>query len=59
MEEISVRTYNCLCRKGFTTLKEVSDFVRANGPEWYRKINNLGVKSKDEIERAINLYGLS
>lgn len=59
MEEISVRTYNCLCRKGFTTLSEVNEFVKANGPEWYRKINSLGIKSKEEIEKAIDLYGLN
>jgi len=59
MEEISVRTYNCLYRKGFNFLNEVNKFIKVKGPEWYREIPNLGVKSKDEVEKAIELYGLN
>lgn len=59
MEEINAKTYNCLRRKGFNTLNEVNKFIKEQGPEWYRLIPNLGIKSKNEVESAIDLYGLN
>lgn len=58
LEEISVRTYNRLLRKGFNTLNDVQRFIEETGPDWYRQIADMGIKAKIETEQAIRLYGL-
>ena len=58
MAEISARTYLRLKHKGFKTLNEVCDFIKEYGQDWYRQIPDLEIKSKLEVEAAIELYGL-
>lgn len=53
--DISTRTFNVLVRAGFKTLEEVKEFADKD-MKWYEKINNLGPKSKDEIEHLFEKY---
>ena len=49
--ELSVRSYNCLCRAG---VKTVGDILKTN----LYKVRNLGKKSKDEIEDKLREMGV-
>lgn len=53
--DMSTRTSNVLIRAGFKTLEEVKEFANKD-IRWYEKINNLGSKSKDEIEYLFEKY---
>ncbi len=51
--DLSVRSYNCLKRKGLNTLSDIIDFVKDNKPAWYARVRNLGRKSADEVARKV------
>ena len=56
LDEISVRTYNCLYRKGLDTIGKVLDFKDNNGSEWYRSIPNFGVRALCEITNILDKH---
>jgi len=51
--DLSVRSYNCLKRKGLNTLSDIIDFVKDNKQAWYARVRNLGKKSADEVARKV------
>ena len=53
--DMSIRTHNVLVRAGFKTLEEVKEFA-SKDIQWYKKINNLGPKSKKEVEYLFEKY---
>lgn len=53
--DMSTRTHNVLVRAGFKTLEEVKEFA-SKDIKWYEKINNLGPKSKEEVEYLFEKY---
>lgn len=52
--DLSVRSYNCLKRAGFTTIKSLVNGI--DGREDLMKIRNCGAKSQREIMLSIFLY---
>lgn len=52
--ELSVRSYNCLCRANIRTLKQLSEMTY----EQLCKVRNLGRKSIEEIEKKCWQYGV-
>ena len=50
--DLSIRSYNCLKRAGFTTVEE----LRGLTEEDYRKIRNLGKKGMEEIGQKLRAY---
>lgn len=55
--ELSVRSYNCLKRAGFTTISSLVNGI--NSREDLMKIRNCGAKSQREIMLSIFLYQYS
>ena len=55
--ELSVRSYNCLKRAGFTTVKSLVNGI--NSKEDLMKIRNCGAKSQREIMLSIFLFQYS
>jgi len=53
--DLSVRSYNCLKRKGIQTIQELTSMSRSE----VEKIKNLGKKSLREIQKRLTDYGLS
>ena len=51
---LTVRTYNCLKRAGYTTLGDVA----TTDPETIKSVRNLGAKSYAEIQGILRGYGL-
>ena len=51
---LTVRTYNCLKRAGYTTLGDIA----TTDPEVIKKVRNLGTKSYAEIQGILRGYGL-
>lgn len=54
MLELSVRSYNCLKRKGLNTINDVINYDKAGRP--WREVRNLGRKSLEEIRDRIKTY---
>lgn len=56
--ELSVRSYNCLKRAGFTNVKDIIDTDNnSENSEWIFKVRNLGRKSAEEIKtRLVEKY---
>ncbi len=52
---ISRRSYNCLLRAGYTTIRNVYELLR-HEPQKIKSIKNLGSKSICEIISAVNTY---
>jgi DNA-directed RNA polymerase subunit alpha len=52
---LSVRSYNCLKRRGIQTIQELTDMSCSE----VEKIKNLGKKSLREIQKQLTEYGLS
>ncbi len=52
--DLSVRSYNCLKRAGFTTIKSLISSIE--GREDLKRIRNLGSRSADEIMLKLFLY---
>lgn len=52
--DLSVRSYNCLKRAGFTTISSLVNGI--SGREDLMKIRNCGAKSQREIMLSIFLY---
>lgn len=55
--ELSVRSYNCLKRAGFSTISSLVKGI--NGREDLMRIRNCGAKSQREIMLSIFLYQYS
>lgn len=53
--DLSVRSYNCLKRAGFNTVKELTDRTVSD----MMKVRNLGQKSLEEIKLKLNDLGVS
>lgn len=51
--QLSVRTYNCLCRAGIRTLNDLMKYTKENGYSGLCRIRNLGRKSLSEIFRKM------
>lgn len=52
--ELSVRSYNCLKRAGFKTVKDIIDTdEKSENSEWIFKVRNLGRKSAEEIKTKL------
>jgi DNA-directed RNA polymerase subunit alpha len=49
--DLSVRTYNCLRRAGYSTVKEVRNLSQ----EQLNNIRNLGTKQQEELVDKIEL----
>ncbi|MDR0826117.1 MAG: DNA-directed RNA polymerase subunit alpha [Mycoplasmataceae bacterium] len=52
---LSVRSYNCLKRRGIQTIEELVNMTRSE----VEKIKNLGKKSLREIQKNLTEYGVS
>lgn len=52
--DLSVRSYNCLKRAGFMTIRELIQAI--NGRDDLKRFRNLGAKSADEIMLKLFLY---
>jgi DNA-directed RNA polymerase subunit alpha len=52
---LSVRSYNCLKRRGIQTINELTAMTRSE----VEKIKNLGKKSLREIQKQLIEYGLT
>ena len=53
--DLSIRSYNCLMRYGFKTVKDIANTTK----EDMMKVRNLGKKSLREIEKKLAEYGLT
>lgn len=53
--DLSVRSYNCLRRRGVNTLRDVVEMTE----DELMKVRNLGRKSADEVMAKLKEYGLS
>lgn len=52
--ELSVRSYNCLKRAGFKSVKDIIDKdEKSENSEWIFKVRNLGRKSVNEIKEKL------
>lgn len=56
--DLSVRSYNCLRRSGFKTVKDLVDFIKEAGVKWTR-IRNFGEKSVVEVTVKLKEIGIN
>jgi len=55
--EISIRTFNCLRRKGIRTVKDIVDYAEEHNGN-LGEIRNLGRKSVLEIDGKLKMFGI-
>ncbi|MBQ8358391.1 MAG: DNA-directed RNA polymerase subunit alpha, partial [Oscillospiraceae bacterium] len=53
--DLSVRSFNCLKRANINT---VADLISKTGEDM-RKVRNMGKKSLDEVQKKLEMMGLS